>query len=67
MDPGSEHPQAGLTLIVVTVADTVCEWTLWLRAGGIIMMILVLSRVILLVYGITLARHRTKENSALDG
>ena len=54
----SERPPTGVTLIVVTLTDTVIEWKLWVQAGGIMLGILVLSRLALLAYGVALLRHR---------
>ena len=54
----SERSRLGVLLILVALIDTVFEWHLWTHAGGIIMGILVLSRLALLMYGAQLLRHR---------
>ncbi|WP_407540268.1 hypothetical protein Q0M94_02390 [Deinococcus radiomollis] len=45
-----------MLLILVALIDTMFEWHLWTHEGGAIMGILVLSRLLLLAYGVTLLR-----------
>jgi hypothetical protein len=53
----SERFRTGALLILVAMIDTVSEWHLWTRAGGVMMGILVLSRLALFAYGAQKLRH----------
>ena len=52
-----ERPRQGLTLIIVSMVDAVVEGRLWIQAGTIMLIVLVLSRLALLAYGVALVRH----------
>ena len=54
----SEHPQTGVTLIVVSVIDTITEWKYLFQEGTVMFIALLLYRLGLLVYGVTLLRHK---------
>ena len=53
----AERTRTGALLISVAVVDTVLEGRLWIREGVVMLIVLVLIRLGLLVYGVTLLRH----------
>lgn len=50
--------QTGTTLILVSVIDTATEWKYLLQEGTAMFIALLLYRLGLLLYGVTLLRHK---------
>ena len=50
----SERSQAGTMLILVALIDTVFEWKYLFREGTVMFIVLLLYRLGLLAYGVTL-------------
>lgn len=54
----SERSQTGKLLILVAVVDTVTEWKYLFLEGTVMFVVLLLYRLGLLLYGVTLLRHK---------
>ena len=54
-----QTPQTGTMLIFVSVIDTVFEWKYLFQEGTVMFVVLLLYRLGLLTYGVTLLRHRS--------